>query len=124
VWPLWKQSAASECAMPAMWQRLIRRPEPYLAVVFAVVALAVADCTREPRIQVTSECWVNAVHVYQRFGRPLTNRFIRCRFRPTCSEYSAQAVAKFGTARGLVMTFRRLTSCRAKVPLGTLDPVP
>lgn len=46
-----------------------------------------------------------------------------CRFLPTCSDYAAEAVTKFGVVRGSLLTARRLSRCH---PLGShgLDPVP
>ena len=35
-----------------------------------------------------------------------------CRFLPTCSEYSYQAIRKYGVLRGMVLTLRRLTKCQ------------
>ncbi|MGH9672765.1 MAG: membrane protein insertion efficiency factor YidD, partial [Bryobacteraceae bacterium] len=45
-----------------------------------------------------------------------------CRFHPTCSEYTREAVEKHGVARGLWMGTRRLLRCQ---PLceGGFDPV-
>lgn len=34
-----------------------------------------------------------------------------CRFDPSCSEYAAEAVAKYGTLRGLLLSFERLARC-------------
>jgi len=46
-----------------------------------------------------------------------------CRFRPTCSEYAAEAVATHGAARGSWLALRRLMRCH---PFGAsgFDPVP
>ena len=104
-------------------RRLSARPEPYLAALAMMFALAAVDAARPPQAQITSGLYVGAVHAYQRFGRPVSNRYVRCRYSPTCSEYSIQAVRKYGVARGLVMTVRRLASCRTSVKPGTLDPV-
>lgn len=46
-----------------------------------------------------------------------------CRFAPTCSEYAAEAVAKYGVLRGGLLAARRLVRCGPWHP-GGLDPVP
>jgi putative membrane protein insertion efficiency factor len=46
-----------------------------------------------------------------------------CRFTPTCSEYAAQALTRYGARRGLSLTVRRLGRCRPGGPSG-FDPVP
>jgi putative membrane protein insertion efficiency factor len=47
----------------------------------------------------------------------------RCRYHPTCSEYAAQAVTRYGAARGLWMAVRRVARCHPFAP-GGHDPVP
>jgi len=65
-----------------------------------------------------------AVKVYQRTISPfLSWRGPRCRFYPSCSSYCAEAVLRFGVARGLWLTARRLARCHPFHP-GGLDPVP
>lgn len=46
-----------------------------------------------------------------------------CRFEPSCSEYSYQAIKKHGVIKGGILTFSRLLRCN---PLGGsgYDPVP
>ena len=34
-----------------------------------------------------------------------------CRYSPTCSDYSAQAVDKFGVVKGSMIALRRISSC-------------
>ena len=47
----------------------------------------------------------------------------RCRFYPSCSEYSMEALRHHGLFRGLWLTVRRLGRCHPWHP-GGFDPVP
>ena len=104
--------------------KILRKPESYLTVVLVLLLLAAVDASRPPQKQITARLYVASVRAYQRWGRPLTSRFVNCPYRPTCSEYSRQAVEKFGLTRGLWLTTSRLARCRGSVPPGTPDPVP
>jgi putative membrane protein insertion efficiency factor len=61
---------------------------------------------------------------YRSVLRPVGNHFIRCRFKPTCSVYSEQAMEAHGFPKGLWLTTSRLFRCMPWVPFGTEDPVP
>ena len=47
----------------------------------------------------------------------------KCRFTPTCSHYTYQAVEKYGVLKGLYLGFKRILRCN---PLfkGGFDPLP
>ncbi|MCF8565710.1 membrane protein insertion efficiency factor YidD [Alicyclobacillus tolerans] len=47
----------------------------------------------------------------------------RCRFVPSCSEYSLQAVSRFGVLRGGWLSAKRILKC-GPWHKGGLDPVP
>jgi len=60
------------------------------------------------------------VRVYQLLVSPLLPP--ACRFWPTCSHYSAQAIGRYGVARGVWLSLRRLGRCHPFHP-GGYDPV-
>ena len=47
----------------------------------------------------------------------------RCRFYPTCSEYTKQSIIKYGLIKGGILGLKRICKCH---PLndGGYDPVP
>jgi len=47
----------------------------------------------------------------------------RCRFYPTCSDYTIEAVQMHGIVTGLWLSFRRICRCHPWNP-GGVDPVP
>jgi hypothetical protein len=62
-----------------------------------------------------------AIRFYQRFVSPSLGR--NCRFSPTCSAYSLEALNRHGFLRGSGMAIRRLGRCQPLVD-GGYDPVP
>ena len=61
------------------------------------------------------------IRIYQRLVSPHLGR--NCRFSPTCSQYSLEAIERFGVIRGTVMGIRRLSKCHP-FHQGGFDPVP
>jgi hypothetical protein len=61
------------------------------------------------------------IRVYQRCLSPLLGP--RCRFYPSCSHYTYEAVEVHGVAYGLWLGLRRIARCHPLHP-GGLDPVP
>jgi uncharacterized protein len=52
---------------------------------------------------------VAPIRAYQRLFSPAFGE--RCKYYPSCSEYAAQAVERFGILRGLVLATWRLLRC-------------
>lgn len=52
--------------------------------------------------------------IYKKVISPLIHCFSPnsgCRFYPTCSEYSYQAIKKHGLVKGLIKSFKRIIKC-------------
>ena len=64
---------------------------------------------------------IGAIWVYQRAVSPFIPS--SCRYLPTCSHYSQEAVVRYGVVRGGWLGLRRLARCN---PMGGkgFDPVP
>lgn len=64
---------------------------------------------------------VLAVRAYQRVCSPYLP--VTCRFTPSCSQYSLEAIQRHGVCKGMWLGLRRLARCQ---PLGGrgFDPVP
>ena len=61
------------------------------------------------------------IRLYQLVLSPLLGR--NCRFSPSCSSYTIEALGRFGVVRGGILAVRRLGRCH---PFGSsgFDPVP
>jgi uncharacterized protein len=60
------------------------------------------------------------LRAYQRAFSPMLGA--RCKYYPSCSEYAAQAIERFGILRGLVLAAWRLLRCNPWSH-GGFDPV-
>jgi putative membrane protein insertion efficiency factor len=69
----------------------------------------------------TARVVVWLIGVYRRAISPALPR--RCRFEPTCSAYTMEAVREHGALRGLGLGLRRIGRCHPFNP-GGVDPVP
>lgn len=61
------------------------------------------------------------IKIYQYFISPLTGA--SCRYTPTCSQYSIEAIKKYGAFKGGWLTLKRIASCNPWGGHGH-DPVP
>ncbi|RPH40180.1 MAG: membrane protein insertion efficiency factor YidD [Desulfobulbaceae bacterium] len=65
-------------------------------------------------------CLLGLVRGYQYFISPLFPPC--CRFTPTCSAYTIQAIEKYGVLRGSFLSLRRILRCHP-FSQGGYDPV-
>ena len=61
------------------------------------------------------------IRAYQLAISPMLGN--RCRFHPSCSEYSMEALRRHGLLRGMWLAVRRIGRCHPWHP-GGYDPVP
>lgn len=61
------------------------------------------------------------IKIYQKFISPLFPG--KCRFYPTCSNYTYQAIQEYGSIRGLYLGIKRILKCHPFND-GGYDPIP
>ncbi len=64
---------------------------------------------------------IASIRFYQRRISPLSGP--TCRFHPTCSHYTLEAIEKYGAAKGSWLGVQRILRCHPFHP-GGYDPVP
>ena len=113
--------------LPALRPAVTKRRSLGIIWIAAVARRSSATCdwTRPPRQQISVALYQRIViGGYRVLLKPLSDRFVRCRYQPTCSQYSEEAMLTHGFPKGLWLTTARLFRCMPWVPVGTRDPVP
>ena len=75
-------------------------------------------------MNIASKFLIKLIKCYKYLISPLFGH--TCRYLPTCSEYSIDALKEFGLVKGLFMSIRRILSCHPIKFLGGgegFDPV-
>ena len=65
---------------------------------------------------------LNLIRFYQKYLSPVNFGIHTCKFKPSCSEYTYQAVEKYGTLKGTFMGAWRVLRCNPLAKGGN-DPV-
>jgi putative membrane protein insertion efficiency factor len=80
------------------------------------------DVDVRPQLGVPARVGLMALRFYKAY---LSILFAgQCRFVPSCSQYSYEAVERFGLVRGLWLTLKRLLRCHPFSGKFGFDPVP
>jgi putative component of membrane protein insertase Oxa1/YidC/SpoIIIJ protein YidD len=72
---------------------------------------AEVDALPVPRRPIWLNMCVGCLRWYRKTSRSLIGH--RCVFDPSCSRYSELALRKYGLAKGVIFTVRRLSRCRS-----------
>ena len=77
--------------------------------------------------KIIKNLYLKFIRIYRVILSPLTHsifgvHFSGCRFSPSCSEYSYEAVIKFGIFKGLARSFLRVSRCNP-FSRGGFDPL-
>ncbi len=66
---------------------------------------------------------IGLITFYQRhFSKWITSKNINCKFYPTCSEYTKQALQKYGVCKGTFLGIYRIIRCNP-FSKGGYDPL-
>lgn len=71
-------------------------------------------------MQIVKNLCLKLISIYRYFSKFTPSV---CRFEPTCSEYTYEAIEKFGVIKGCYLGIRRILRCHP-YSKGGFDPVP
>lgn len=77
--------------------------------------------TRVKKYKTRNSSAVKFIELYQKNKNPLNKR---CRFIPTCSNYSKDCYKRFNFFKASILTLIRLLKCNRLTKMGTYDRVP
>ena len=63
---------------------------------------------------------IKLIKIYKFFISPLLGQ--SCRYFPTCSDYSIEALKTFGLFKGILLSLKRILSCNPWAS-GGIDPI-
>ena len=66
---------------------------------------------------------INLINFYQKhISLWLDSKNIKCKFYPTCSDYTKQAIEKYGVTKGVFLGIKRILRCNP-FSKGGYDPL-
>ena len=105
-----------------MIQRISRRA---LVIIALMGIFLVVDVCRAPERQLSSRGLLLAIDAYQAtFSKTMPSMGVHCRFRPTCSYYTEEAIRRHGLLKGIGLGTKRILRCGPWTEADTLDPPP
>lgn len=63
------------------------------------------------------------IDLYRKFLSPIFHYIgVECKYYPTCSQYTRQAIEKYGALKGLILGIKRILRCNP-ISKGGYDPL-
>src|SRR4051812_8854919 len=103
--------------------RRARRSTLTAPILAALIGFLAGDALRPPEDQLTARAAIATIDGYRAVISPSMGKVVRCRFQPTCSAYGREAIARYGSPKGFVLTAARILRCHPWAKGGS-DPVP
>ncbi|HVT04741.1 MAG TPA: membrane protein insertion efficiency factor YidD [Thermoanaerobaculia bacterium] len=88
---------------------------------FAVFIIVAHDGVVAPSEQFLTRPALSVIQGYRAHVSPHLRGVIRCRFKPSCSQYGLESVQKYGALRGGARALWRVVRCNPLTPQGTVD---
>ena len=67
--------------------------------------------------------FVCLIHKYKKYISPVFQHFgVHCKYYPTCSDYTRQAIEKYGVLKGGILGIKRILKCNP-FSKGGYDPL-
>jgi uncharacterized protein len=94
-------------------------------VAAAFLGFAAGDAMKPAEDQVSARAGVAVIDAWRATLGPALAKtgLVRCRFEPSCSAYGREAIGRYGSPRGFLLTAGRLVRCQP-FSKGGRDPVP
>lgn len=100
-------------------------PSAVPLILAALLGFAAGDALRPPEQQTFARIALSGIDAYRATVSPTLaeSGIVRCRFTPSCSAYGREAIARYGSPKGFVLTAGRILRCHPWAKGGE-DPVP
>ena len=117
--------APGELALERSTLRAVRGRFRVALAAAALLGFIIGDALKPVEDQISAKAGVAAIDAYRATVGFLVARsgLVRCRYEPSCSAYGREAVRRYGSPRGFLLTAGRLARCHPFAK-GGADPVP